>query len=52
MRIWDIHPGYLARQQLLGEHRELHGLFNISHWERRGIQDTLRHYVGLVVLMR
>ncbi|GAV21016.1 pyrimidine dimer DNA glycosylase [Mariprofundus micogutta] len=29
MRIWDVHPGYLARQQLLGEHRELHGLFNI-----------------------
>jgi len=29
MRIWDIHPGYLNRQSLLGEHRELHGIFSI-----------------------
>lgn len=29
MRIWDIHPGYLNRQSLLGEHRELHGLVSI-----------------------
>lgn len=29
MRIWDIHPRYLCRQHLLGEHRELHGLWNI-----------------------
>ena len=29
MRICDIHPGYLSRQSLLGEHRELHGLVNI-----------------------
>lgn len=28
MRIWDVDSGYLARQQLLGEHRELHGLAN------------------------
>ncbi len=26
MRVWDISPGYLNRQSLLGEHRELHGL--------------------------
>ena len=26
MRIWDINPGYLNRQSLLGEHRELHGI--------------------------
>ena len=26
MRIWDVHPGYLDRQRLLGEHRELHGV--------------------------
>ena len=24
MRVWDIHPGYLNRQGLLGEHRALH----------------------------
>jgi len=29
MRIWDIHPKYLCRKHLLGEHRELHGLWNI-----------------------
>lgn len=29
MRIWDIHPEDLCRKHLLGEHRELHGLWNI-----------------------
>ena len=29
MRIWDISPNLLCRQHLLGEHRELHGLWNI-----------------------
>lgn len=29
MRIWDIEPARLCRQHLLGEHRELHGLWNI-----------------------
>ncbi|MCJ7600044.1 MAG: DUF1722 domain-containing protein [Desulfobulbaceae bacterium] len=29
MRIWDISPGYLNRQSLLGEHRELHGIVSI-----------------------
>jgi hypothetical protein len=29
MRVWDIHPRHLCRQHLLGEHRELHGLWNI-----------------------
>jgi len=29
MRIWDVHPKYLCRNHLLGEHRELHGLWNI-----------------------
>lgn len=29
MRIWDVSPGYLNRQSLLGEHRELHGLASI-----------------------
>ena len=27
MRIWDIHPSRLCRAHLLGEHRELHGLY-------------------------
>ncbi len=29
MRIWDIPPERLCRKHLLGEHRELHGLWNI-----------------------
>ncbi|MFH2131203.1 MAG: DUF1722 domain-containing protein [bacterium] len=29
MRVWDINPGYLNRQSLLGEHRELHGIVSI-----------------------
>ncbi len=29
MRVWDVHPKYLCRKHLLGEHRELHGLWNI-----------------------
>ncbi|MGH2558015.1 MAG: pyrimidine dimer DNA glycosylase/endonuclease V [Thermomicrobiales bacterium] len=29
MRIWDLPPSRLCRQQLRGEHRELHGLWNI-----------------------
>lgn len=29
MRVWDVDPKILCRQHLLGEHRELHGLWNI-----------------------
>ena len=50
MRIWDIHPGYLARQQLLGEHRELHGLYNVLTLGKKGYSrhpETLR-WVGCV----
>ena len=35
MRIWDIHPGYLSRQSLLGEHAELHGLASILRAQRQ-----------------
>ena len=48
MRVWDVHPGYLARQQLLGEHRELHGLANILIHGKKGYSqhpETLR-WVG------
>jgi hypothetical protein len=30
MRVWDIHVKHLCRKHLLAEHRELHGLWNIS----------------------
>jgi len=45
MRIWDVHPGYLNRQSLLGEHRELHGLVNIITHGKKGYSrhpETLR----------
>lgn len=29
MRVWDVDVRLLCRQHLLGEHRELHGLWNI-----------------------
>lgn len=48
MRIWDVHPGYLNRQSLLGEHRELHGLVSILVNGKKGYSkhpETLR-WVG------
>lgn len=48
MRIWDIHPGYLNRQSLLGEHRELHGIVSILTNGKKGYSrhpETLR-WVG------
>lgn len=40
MRIWDIEPDILCRSHLLGEHRELHGLWNIL---TRGLEGYSRH---------
>jgi len=48
MRVWDIDPGYLNRQSLLGEHRELHGIVAILRQGKRGYAshpETLR-WVG------
>ncbi len=45
MRIWDINPGYLNRQSLLGEHRELHGIISIITNNKKGYSkhpETLR----------
>ncbi len=45
MRIWDVHPGYLNRQSLLGEHRELHGIASIIANNKKGYSrhpETLR----------
>ena len=36
MRIWDLPPSFLCRQHLLGEHRELHGLWHILREDRQG----------------
>jgi hypothetical protein len=48
MRIWDISPGYLNRQSLLGEHRELHGIVSIIVNGKKGYSnhpETIR-WVG------
>jgi hypothetical protein len=45
LRIWDLPPAILCRQHLLGEHRELHGLWRILTEDRRGYAhhpETLR----------
>ncbi len=45
MRIWDINPGYLNRQSLLGEHLELHGIASIIVNNKKGYSnhpETLR----------
>ena len=36
MRIWDVPSSLLCRQHLLGEHRELHGLWRILSEDRQG----------------
>jgi hypothetical protein len=36
VRIWDLPPSFLCRQHLLGEHRELHGLWRILTEDRQG----------------
>jgi hypothetical protein len=45
MRIWDIHPEKLCRMHLLGEHRELHAVWNILTQGRKGYSkhpETMR----------
>ncbi|HLZ72864.1 MAG TPA: pyrimidine dimer DNA glycosylase/endonuclease V [Dehalococcoidia bacterium] len=36
MRIWDVAPALLCQKHLTGEHRELHGLWNILTQGKRG----------------
>jgi len=48
VRVWDVAAGYLNRQSLLGEHRELHGLRSILVYGKTGYSrhpETLR-WVG------
>ena len=39
MRIWDVHPRHLCRSHLLGEHRELHALWNILTQGKKGYRN-------------
>ena len=55
MRIWDIPPERLCRQHLLGEHRELHGLWNILTLGKTGYSrhpETRRWEGRLAALYR
>ena len=55
MRIWDLEPRVLCRQHLLGEHRELHGLWNILTQDKRGYRlhpETRRWEGKLAALYR
>lgn len=48
MRVWDVSPGFLNDQSLLGEHRELHGIVSIIRNNKKGYSrhpETLR-WVG------
>ena len=42
MRVWDVSPKILCRKHLLGEHRELHGLWNILT-KHMGVGGYSRH---------
>ena len=45
MRIWDVEPALLCRNHLLGEHRELHAVWNIHTLGRKGYSrhpETIR----------
>ena len=45
MRIWDIAPNKLCRAHLLGEHRELHAIWNIISQNKQGYSkhpETIR----------
>jgi len=55
VRIWDIPPSHLCRQHLLGEHRELHGLWSILTQGKTGYSrhpETLRWQGKLAALYR
>lgn len=48
MRIWDLPPDVLCDKHLLGEHQELHGLFNILTKNLKGYRNhpETKRWVG------
>lgn len=48
MRVWDLPPGILCRQHLLGEHREIHCIFNVILRGRKGYcnHPEIKRWVG------
>ncbi|MFO7952670.1 MAG: DUF1722 domain-containing protein [Bacillota bacterium] len=55
LRVWDLHPGYLSRQNLLGQHAEIHALYNVISGRKKGYAnhpETLRWNGNLEQLKR
>jgi len=55
MRVWDVNPGYLKRQSLLAEHREIHAVFVVITAGKKGYArhpETLRWYDKLAALKK
>lgn len=55
LRIWDLDPSRLCRQHLLGEHAELHGLWNVLTQGKEGYRqhpETQRWIGKLAALYR
>jgi hypothetical protein len=48
MRIWDIPPDKLCRNHLLGEHNELHAMWNILTQGKKGYSNhpETKRWVG------
>lgn len=48
MRIWDVHPRHLCGKHLLGEHRELHAIWNIITQNKKGYSQhpETKRWVG------
>jgi uncharacterized protein YbgA (DUF1722 family) len=48
LRVWDIHPGYLSRQSLLGQHVEIHALAAVICGGKKGYaaHPETRRWVG------
>lgn len=54
MRIWDLPVSMLCRAHLLGEHRELHGLWNILLHDKKGYRNhpETKRWVGKLGALR
>lgn len=48
MRIWDIEPKFLCKNHLLGEHRELHAIWNVITNNKKGYSNhpETKRWVG------
>lgn len=45
MRVWDVHPGYLSKGNLLGQHAEIHAVWSVITNRRQGYSrhpETIR----------